>query len=211
MNYLLSFAGFCALSTLKIASKNLQQRLTLLGFHNHFPLLTMHKFKHANKIDIKRNNIRMQLLNHSLSDTEIIKLRKIAWYNGLLSNVLHSEQNGIDIVSKDCPGPQLDFLWRWIVWAAHASRFEYINFVSHADGRWLKISVADSSSDLTVREKKPQRFTPLKPDSWFSVVKHPFNEKNCFNVAPNYENCKKDTNVNRGKLDERFKSTKAIN
>ena len=160
MNYLVSFARFCALSTLKIANKNLQQRLTLLGFYNHFPLLTMHKFKHANKIDIKRNNIRMQLLNHSLSDTEIIKLRKIAWYNGLLSNVLHSEQNGIDIVSKDCPGPQLDFLWRWIVWAAHASRFEYIiNFVSHADGRWLKISVADSSLHLRLWFNRTEKET----------------------------------------------------
>ena len=36
-----------------------------------------HKYKHANKIHIQRNNIQMQL-NHSLSDSEIIiKLHNI--------------------------------------------------------------------------------------------------------------------------------------
>ena len=33
----------------------------------------------------------------------------------------------------------------------HASRLEYINFVSHAAGSWLKISAADSSLHLRLR------------------------------------------------------------
>ena len=41
------------------------------------------------------------------------------------------------IIDIDCPGSR-DILWRWIVWIAHPSRFEDINFVSEVAGKWLK-------------------------------------------------------------------------
>ena len=58
----------------------------------------------SSKIHIKKQ------LEHSLSDTEVIKLDKIiVSYNGPQSNVLHLEQTSIYVVSKRCLGPRLDF------------------------------------------------------------------------------------------------------